>query len=81
MLLFTRKPGIDFGHKLLVLLKAGFAFRRKFLLKNLRSVVDKAKVQRLPEIWADLQLSEKARAEELTPQQWREVFQRIYERN
>lgn len=76
VLAFERKPGVQLGMPFLRFVKAAFLFRRKFLLKNLGSVVDK---QHMPEVFAELQLSSKARAEELTPAQFVELFQRLYE--
>lgn len=81
VLAFERKPNPGVGVKFLGLLKAGFAFRRKFLLKNLKSVVDKPTLERLPEIFQKMKLKPQARAEELTPEQWVELFGKIYERN
>lgn len=77
VLSFERKPDPGLGAPFLKFVKAGFAFRRKFLLKNLRGVVEKSHMERLPEVWSALNLSEKARAEELTPEQFREAFLRL----
>lgn len=80
VLAFTRKgPGP--GPKFLTLLKAGFAFRRKFLLKNLKGVVDKPTLARLPEVWDELKLKPQSRAEELSPEQWVELYDKLYGRN
>ncbi len=81
VLAFERRPDPGVGPRFLPLLKAGFAFRRKFLLKNLKSVVDKPILERMPEIWARLKLKPQARAEELKPEQWIELCRNIYERN
>lgn len=81
VLSFTRRPGAGPGERFLTLLKAGFAFRRKFLLKNLKGVVDKSTMERLPEIWKSLGLKDQARAEELNPEKWRELYTSLYERN
>jgi 16S rRNA (adenine1518-N6/adenine1519-N6)-dimethyltransferase len=81
VLSFTRKTGSLPGERFLTLLKAGFAFRRKFLLKNLKGVVDKSTMEKLPEIWKSLGLKDQARAEELTPEKWRELYVSLYERN
>ncbi len=82
VLAFERKSGPDLpGPRFLPLLKAGFAFRRKFLLKNLKGVVDKPTLELLPEIWAELKLKPQARAEELKPEQWVTLYRAIYERN
>jgi 16S rRNA (adenine1518-N6/adenine1519-N6)-dimethyltransferase len=81
VLAFKRRSGVDLGPSFLKMLKAGFAFRRKFLLKNLKGVVDKSTLERLPEHWARLKLKPAARAEELGPQQWVELFKSLYGRN
>ena len=81
VLAFTRRPDPGVGSKFLPLLKAGFAFRRKFLLKNLKGVVDKATMELLPDLWAELKLKPQARAEELTPEQWVELHKKLYDRN
>ena len=81
VLAFDRKPGNGPGPRFLTLLKAGFAFHRKFLLKNLKGVVDKSTMAVLPEIWSELGLKPQARAEELTPEKWQELYRRLYERN
>lgn len=78
---FTRKPDPGLGERFLKVLKAGFAFRRKFLLKNLKSVVDKPTLERLPDVFQALKLKPQARAEELSPAEWVELFRRLNERN
>jgi 16S rRNA (adenine1518-N6/adenine1519-N6)-dimethyltransferase len=80
VLAFKRKD-VNLGPRFLTLLKAGFAFRRKFLLKNLKSVVDKSKLEQLPEHWARLKLKPQARAEELSPEQWVQLFESLNDRN
>ncbi len=79
---FERKnEARDLSPRFLSLLKAGFAFRRKFLLKNLKGVVDKPTLELLPEIWAQLKLKPQARAEELKPEQWVTLYRALYDRN
>lgn len=78
VLAFERKAGPVPDERFLKLLKAGFAFRRKFLMKNLKGVVDKTRMERLPEIWQTLKLKPQARAEELTPETWVTLFNEIY---
>ncbi len=73
VLSFERLPEVDLGPRFLRLLKAGFAFRRKFLLKNLSGTVDKSKLERL--------IPAKARAEELSPADWVKLYNKIYERD
>jgi 16S rRNA (adenine1518-N6/adenine1519-N6)-dimethyltransferase len=72
-----RSPSL--GPQFLRFAKAAFAFRRKFMLKNLGAVVNKAQQARLPEMMKAVGLSEKARAEELTPPQFVELFKQVYE--
>ena len=55
------------------LVKTGFANRRKFLLKNLLPVVGKQNKEKLKQIFADLGLNEKVRAQELSVSQWKEL--------
>lgn len=81
VLAFERKPDPQLGTTFLKLLKAAFAQRRKFLLKNIKGVVDKATAERLPEIWAAQKLKPQARAEELKPEQWVSLYRALYERN
>ncbi len=76
VLAFERLPVEGLGLPFLRFVKAAFAFRRKFLLKNLGGVVDKAKVLRAFE---EMGLSDKARAEELSPRQFAELFKKVYE--
>ncbi len=77
VLWFERRPEESPGPRFLTLLKHAFAFRRKYLLKNLKGVVDKSKFVRLQEIFAELGLSEKVRAEELTPNQFKDLFTKV----
>lgn len=78
VLYFERLAPEGLGPQFLKFLKGGFGFRRKFLLKNLGSVVDKPTLARLPEIFKKLGLNEKARAEELTPAQFEQLFKAVY---
>jgi 16S rRNA (adenine1518-N6/adenine1519-N6)-dimethyltransferase len=52
--------------------KAAFAQRRKFLLKNLRAVGNKDWAS----LFRELGINEKARAEELTPEQFADLYRR-----
>ncbi len=79
VLFFKRLPDPDLGLRFLKFVKQGFAFRRKFLLKNLKSVVDPSKLARMPGLLIAMDLTEKARAEELTPAQFVELFKKVYE--
>lgn len=81
VLFFERLPDPGLGPRFLKFLKHAFAFRRKFLLKNLKGVVDKPVLARLPEIFDTVGISQKARAEELSPAQFVELFRALHERN
>ena len=56
------------------IVKAGFANRRKMLIKNLSAITDKKK---LPEIFKGLGISEKVRAQELSVGQWRQLVAKL----
>ncbi len=56
------------------IVKAGFANRRKMLIKNLSAVTDKKK---LLEIFKELGISEKVRAQELSVEQWRSLAHKV----
>ena len=55
------------------LVKIGFANRRKMLLKNLEPIWGKKNKESLRQIFAKIGLSEKARAQELSVEQWTEL--------
>lgn len=76
---FERLDRESLGTPFLKFLKTAFAFRRKFLLKNLKALGDKERVGRTPGALKDLGISEKARAEELSPQLFEDLFKKIYE--
>jgi 16S rRNA (adenine1518-N6/adenine1519-N6)-dimethyltransferase len=78
VLAFERLEPQGLGPGFLKFLKAAFAFRRKFLLKNLKGVVDKTTMARLPEIFAGQGLKETARAEELAPEQFERLYKAVY---
>ena len=77
VLWFERLPDQGLGPPFLRFVKQAFAFRRKFLLKNLKSAVNAPTVAQLPAIAEELGISVKARAEELEPQQFVEFFRRL----
>jgi 16S rRNA A1518/A1519 N6-dimethyltransferase RsmA/KsgA/DIM1 with predicted DNA glycosylase/AP lyase activity len=52
------------------LAKAGFANRRKLLIKNLLPIVGKQNREKLKSVFAELGLSENARAQELGVEDW-----------
>jgi 16S rRNA (adenine1518-N6/adenine1519-N6)-dimethyltransferase len=79
VLAFERLPPPGLGPRFLRFVKQGFAFRRKFLLKNLKGVVDKPSLARLPETFERLGISPKARAEQLSPARFVELYRALYE--
>lgn len=79
VLAFERREEVSPGLPFLKFVKAGFALRRKFLLKNLKAVVDKSKQGKALECLIGLGFTEKARAEELSPSDWLKLFKKIYE--
>mgnify|MGYP001582635629 CR=1 FL=1 len=56
------------------IVKAGFANRRKMLIKNLSAVADKKK---LVVIFQEIGISEKVRAQELSVEQWRMLVSKL----
>lgn len=56
------------------LVKAGFAQRRKLLIKNLAGVGDKTALKR---VWVELGLSPTARAQEISLSTWQELARRL----
>ena len=54
------------------IVRAGFAHKRKFLKRNLEAVVT---IEKLNDVWKNLSLDEKVRAEDLTPQDWIKIAQ------
>lgn len=79
VLSFERLPVTGLGLPFLKFVKAAFAFRRKFLLKNLKGVLDKSKQERLHSVMEELGHSVQARAEELAPSDFEKLFKKIYE--
>jgi len=80
VLAFERQElGCALGLPFLKFVKGAFAFRRKFLLKNLKGVVDKSKHGQLIEVLGALGHSEKVRAEELSPKEFALLFEKLYE--
>lgn len=78
VLAFERKPDVHLGPKFLTFVKAAFAFRRKFLLKNLKAVVDKSRLDGLEKSFEDCGLQPSARAEELPPAKFVELFRILF---
>lgn len=56
------------------IVKAGFSSRRKMLIKNLSSVIDK---DRLKTFFKELDIDEKVRAQELSLDQWRTLVHKV----
>ncbi len=77
VLAFERLPQVGLGPRFLTFVKHAFAFRRKFLLKNLRSVVDKSRLDSLGSALAECGLSAQVRAEELSPNQFVELYRKV----
>ncbi len=59
------------------LVKAGFANRRKLLLKNLEPVAGKEKKGKLKKIFEEMGLLPTARAQELSVEQWKTLFKKL----
>lgn len=55
------------------IVKIGFANRRKLLIKNLESVVGKKNRPKLEQIFAELNLNPKVRAQELSVEDWKKL--------
>jgi 16S rRNA (adenine1518-N6/adenine1519-N6)-dimethyltransferase len=81
VLAFERVDGVEaeLGTAFFKFVKAAFAFRRKFLLKNLKGVVDKSGWARLHSGLEALGFSDKVRAEELSPADFARLFKTVYE--
>lgn len=62
------------GEHFFKIVKAGFANRRKMLIKNLSAVADKTK---LPAVFQELGINAKVRAQELSVEQWRSLARQI----
>jgi 16S rRNA (adenine1518-N6/adenine1519-N6)-dimethyltransferase len=56
------------------LLKAGFAHKRKYLIRNLEAVSDKSAIEKT---WLDLHIDNRVRAEDLTLDQWFEITSKL----
>ncbi|OGH91290.1 MAG: ribosomal RNA small subunit methyltransferase A [Candidatus Magasanikbacteria bacterium RIFOXYD2_FULL_39_9] len=56
------------------LVKAGFSSRRKMLIKNLSAVADR---QALRNLFKELGIDEKVRAQELSVEQWKEIVAKL----
>ena len=65
---FSKKTDFSIFFKIV---RAGFAHKRKFLKRNLEEVVKK---EQIGDVWKILNLNEKVRAEDLTPQNWIDLF-------
>jgi 16S rRNA (adenine1518-N6/adenine1519-N6)-dimethyltransferase len=69
------KPFLEQNHhaiqQFFVLVKAGFAHKRKVLKKNLEVVLEK---EIIASIWSKIGLDDKIRAEDITPLDWISIF-------
>ena len=59
------------------IVKAGFANKRKMLIKNLESVVGKQHKEKLKIVFHELGINEKVRAQELSVEQWRQLVAKL----
>lgn len=57
--------------------RAGFAARRKLLVKNLESVIGKRNKERLKSIFSEMHLLPTVRAQELSVEKWKELVSKI----
>ena len=69
----VEKGAKEFFH----LVKAGFASRRKILIKNLLSHVGKENVSKLEKVWQEFGWSRTIRAQELSVDDWKKLAQRL----
>lgn len=60
------------------IVKAGFANRRKLLIKNLESLFGRDNRSKLDQIFTDLGLNPKARAQELSVEKWKQLVSASY---
>jgi len=67
----------EFEKKFFDIVRAGFANRRKLLIKNLTPVVGKKNRPELEKIFAGIGLTGNSRAQELSVEQWKELVQKI----
>ncbi len=82
VVVFRRRKEPDLGLKgsrdgFLKFAKAGFAHRRKLLAKNLGAVLPEETKDKLPELFEKMKLLPTARAEELTPTQFLELYKLV----
>ncbi len=61
-----RESDISIGH-FFTIVKAGFAHKRKFLIRNLESEIERGVLER---IWSGLTLNKKTRAEDMKSENW-----------
>lgn len=82
VVVFRRRPEPDFGPNgsragFLKFAKAGFAQRRKLLAKNLGAVLGKVAQDKLESVFERMKLRQTARAEELSPTQFVELYKAV----
>ncbi|OGH69126.1 MAG: ribosomal RNA small subunit methyltransferase A [Candidatus Magasanikbacteria bacterium RIFCSPHIGHO2_01_FULL_47_8] len=67
----------EFEKKFFDIVRAGFANRRKLLIKNLTPIVGKKNRPELEKIFTNLGLTGNSRAQELSMEQWKELVHKI----
>lgn len=80
VLKWRRRENVGLDERFLKFLKAAFLYRRKFLLKNLKGSVTKGSEEVIRQALIDLGLSDKVRAEELSPGQFVDLYRKLFER-
>jgi excinuclease ABC subunit B len=72
-----KKGGAVLSADFFRVVKAGFAQRRKLLIKNLKSITGKNSGEELLKIFEELGLNKNARAQELSVEQWRVLVRKV----
>ncbi|MSU75414.1 MAG: ribosomal RNA small subunit methyltransferase A [Candidatus Magasanikbacteria bacterium] len=72
-----RERFVSFEQQFFHIVKAGFAQRRKLLIKNLEPIVGKKNRESLKEIFSVIGLTPQARAQELSVEQWRVLVVKV----
>lgn len=75
----SRIMNSEFTKHFFTVVKAGFAQRRKLLIKNLEPIVGKKEKGKLKETFSTLGLKPEARAQELSVEQWLKTAERLLE--
>lgn len=71
------KRNFEYENKLFELIENSFRMRRKTLYNNLKDIYDSNKIE---QVYKDLSLNEKTRAEELTLEDYQNIYKVIYEK-